>query len=107
MVGGAVVAVPIVIREDVYGVLAVLYDSRHDFTDLGIQLLQTLADSAAVAIGNARFIEQTQRARQEVEDANEELDAFNYSVSHDLRAPLRSIDGFSQALLEDYADQFR
>jgi light-regulated signal transduction histidine kinase (bacteriophytochrome) len=53
----------------------------------------------------ARQAQALSRTNTDLIMMNEELEAFCYSVSHDLRAPLRSIDGFSQALLEDYIDK--
>lgn len=83
---------------DAQGAVAELHGTVQDITERK-QAAEALREL------NLSLEQRVQQRTAELTAANKDLDSFAYSVSHDLRAPLRAMSGFSQALLEDYGDK--
>ncbi|MDA8240015.1 MAG: GAF domain-containing protein [Nitrospiraceae bacterium] len=116
-------AFPLRIGQDTIGAFTIYSEKPSFFTGEEIELLLSMARDVSFAIdfiendGRRRAVEEALRDLNEeleckvkertagLEEAYREMEAFSYSVSHDLRSPLRIINGFAQAVLEDYGDK--
>ncbi len=96
----AVLAVPIVWRGELLGVVNVLKNAgTGGFTPRDQRMLTQLAQQAAIAMQNANLYSDLQTNVSNLEQRNEELNAFGYMVAHDLRSPLGAISGYAELAL--------
>lgn len=101
---GVSLLVPVVLHHQTVGFLTVEWAQTRKISRREIELVRTMANLVSTAIENERLRQESARRTGELERVNDELEKFVYTVSHDLKSPIVSIQGFASILMEDYAE---
>ena len=96
----SVLAVPMLLEREPIGVIVVTGAEAAAFSQRQIELLQTFADQAVIAVENVRLFKELEAANRELEVASQHKSEFLANMSHELRTPLNAIIGFSEVLSE-------
>ena len=98
--------VPMVSKQKTIGVLSVHSSIAKAYSDEHVTLVQSVAHLAGLAIEKAQLYQETIRKSGEIEARNKELDDFTYVVSHDLKEPLISVEGYAKMMRAEYQQAF-
>jgi PAS domain S-box-containing protein len=98
--------VPMVSKQKTMGVLTAYSVNIGAYSDEHLTLVQSVAHLAGLAIEKAQLYQETIRKSSEIEARNKELDDFTYVVSHDLKEPLISVEGYAKMMRTEYDQTF-
>lgn len=101
----AVIAVPIRSENTTTGLLTLTGPTSTAYDDTHLRLFESIANLAGIALDRAVLYDDTVAKSLEIEQRNRELDDFTYVVSHDLKEPLITIEGYSKIVLNDYQER--
>ena len=101
----SIAIIPLRSGDKIIGILHMNDRREGQFTKESIEYFESIGNSIGIALSRKALEEDLLQRKNQLESVNQELESFSYSVAHDLRAPIRAMDGFSQAVLEDYGDK--